>query len=71
MFSNIPHHYTFIQYYSYEQHPDETEYHVVDYPYWSNYDPQSYIPYRLKGISLDGLSFNGTETADEITRQLL
>jgi hypothetical protein len=39
-------------YYTYEQHPDCTEYHSVPYPYYSNYDPSGYKPYRSKKVSL-------------------
>jgi hypothetical protein len=40
------------QYWTYEQHPDCTEYHSIPYPYWSNYDPSSYLPYRYNKVSL-------------------
>lgn len=39
-------------YYTYEQHPSCTEYHTVPYPYYSNYDPSSYLPYRYNKVSL-------------------
>ena len=40
------------KYWTYEQHPDCTEYHSIPYPYWSNYDPNSYLPYRYNKVSL-------------------
>jgi hypothetical protein len=39
------------KYYAYEQHPDCTEYHSITYPYWSNYDPQDYYPYRYNKVT--------------------
>ena len=43
------------QYYAYELSPSApgTKYHVVDYPYWSNYNPSAYKPYRLHGNSIE------------------
>ena len=38
-------------YWTYEQHPDCTEYHSIPYPYWSNYDPSAYLPYRYNKLS--------------------
>jgi hypothetical protein len=41
------------QYYAYEMTPPGTKYTVVDYPYWSNYDPAGYKPYRLHGNGIE------------------
>lgn len=38
-------------YWAYEQHPSCTEHHQIPYPYWSNYDPSSYHPYRYNKVS--------------------
>ena len=51
-------------YWSYEQHPSETHYASIPYPYWSNYDPSSYFPCRYNGVSATQgeleLGFNAT-----------
>jgi hypothetical protein len=47
-------------YWTYEQHPDCTEYHSVEYPYWSNYDPSGYKPYRSNKVSSTFAADNST-----------
>ena len=37
-------------YWVYEQGPDKTYYHKIPFPYWSNYNPQGYVPRRYQNI---------------------